>query len=335
MIHRNNRNGMPAQWQPPAPAWQSYWHDADDPMVTGCFGIQADAPGPLQAWAADALRGEHAPAYMEQGAFVDQAGRTNYLYVAYWRQSAYRRWWDDPRHSDWWRDARRLAEGVGYWREVFTMPLDRFETAHSTPQPHGIAVAADGIEGPILEHGYWGSMRDRIPVSGNDPLRATHGMRPGLGATLADDGQRVLMQPPPNMCVIRSGQDWSLCDDEQKSWYLEQLHPVLLTGMRYLRDNPEQSHCYALRFVDNRDAAWRAMEQSFGLGYATDVHAFENWAREHPTHVAIFGGFMKMVETFGEQLKLRLWHEVTALPGKDCEFEYIACHPDTGLLRYR
>ena len=80
--------------------------------------------------------------------------------------------------------------------------------------------------------------------------------------------------------------------------------------------------------------AWGATEQTFGLGYATDVHAFEQWAKSHASHLAIFDGFLQIVETFGHSLSLRLWHEVTALPNDGCEFEHIACHSDTGLLGY-
>ncbi len=142
------------------------------------------------------------------------------------------------------------------------------------------------------------------------------------------------MTPPEKMCVIRSGQNWSFCDDEEKAYYLENVHPVLLEGMRFLRDNPVATNCYSLRFVDKKDHDWGAVEQSFSLGYATDIYAFENWAKSHPTHLAITGSFMKMVETFGEEMRLRLWHEVSVLPKDDCEFEYIGCHPKTGLLSY-
>lgn len=83
-----------------------------------------------------------------------------------------------------------------------------------------------------------------------------------------------------------------------------------------------------------RTGAWDATERTFGLGYVPDVHAFEQWAKSHPGHLAIFDGFLQIVETFGDSLSLRLWHEVTALPNDGCEFEYIACHSDTGLLGY-
>ena len=328
------RNNMPQSWEPPAPAWQSAWQDRQDPLVTGFFGIQAPGPGLLDAWALPAFSGLHAPFSVERGACVDQTGTANHIYICYWRKSAYEQWWALEANSGWWRNGQRLTEGAGFWREVISMPFDRFETLHSTEGPHGVGVSADGMDGPILEHGYAGGMRDRIPLSDSDDLRGVPDIGTRLQAQVTDDGQRVLVKPPENFCVIRSGQNWGYCSPEQRAWYLTRLHPVLLEGMRFLRDNPRETNCYSLRFVEKKDEAWGATEQTFGLGYATDVHAFEQWAKSHPTHLAIFDGFLQMVETFGEDLSLRLWHEVTALPNHGCEFEYIACHSDTGLLGY-
>ncbi|MCY4212050.1 MAG: phenylacetaldoxime dehydratase family protein [Gammaproteobacteria bacterium] len=328
------RNNMPDSWQPPAPAWQSFWRNQADPLIAGCYGVQASSPGPLDAWAAPALAGSH-PLAVERGSFIDGSGVRNHLYIAYWRKSQYDEWWSLEANARWWADPERLSDGVGYWREVITMPFERFETLHSTQCPHGVGVCADGMEGPILEHGYPGSMRDRIPLSDDDDLRNGATVDARLPARISDGGRRIVVTPPERMCVIRSGQDWSDCTPEQKKWYLDKLHPVLLDGMRYLRDNPREAGCYSLRFVDRSDWSWEAMEQSFGLGYATDVHAFEEWAKSHPTHQAIFDGFMDMVDAYGDGLRLRLWHDVTALPDHGCEFEYIGCHSQTGLLGYR
>ena len=328
------RNNMPAGWDPPAPAWQSAWRDRQSPLVTGVFGIQNEKPTLLDNWAAGAISGAHAPFATERGTYVDRFGVSNFLYVFYWRKPDYDDWWSLDANSGWWSDMERIADRVGYWREVFAMPFDRFETLHSTESPHGIGVSADGMEGPIIEHGYPGGMRDRIPLSESSDLRNSADMATRLESRTTNGGLRVVVTPPENMCVIRSGQNWGFCSPEQRRWYLEKLHPVLLEGMHYLGDNPRETNCYSLRFVDRKDDSWGAMEQSFGLGFATDVHAFEQWAKSHPTHLAIFDGFLNMVDTFGADLQLRLWHEVTALPGSGCEFEYIGCHPGTGLLCY-
>lgn len=327
------RNNMPRNWEPPAPAWQSDWEKQADPLIAGYFGIQASQPELLDGWASTAFSGAHAPFAVELGQHGGRAGIKEYIYIAYWRSSAYKQWWKIQ--EPWWDNGKRLTEGVGWWREVITMPFDRFETLHSTTEPHGISVSADAMEGPILEHGYAGGMRDRIPLSEFHDLRASSAFDAKLDSWQSDDGKRVVVKPPENMCVIRSGQNWSYCNGKEKAYYLEKLHPVLLEGMRYLRENPKESNCYSLRFVNKKKGPWEPTEQSFGLGYSVDVHAFEEWAKNHRTHIAIFRGFLKMVDTFGpENMNLRLWHEVTALPNDGCEFEYINCCPRSGLLPY-
>ena len=223
----------------------------------------------------------------------------------------------------------RIADRVGYWREVFAMPFDRFETLHSTESPHGIGVSADGMEGPIIEHGYPGGMRDRIPLSESSDLRNSADMATRLESRTTNGGLRVVVTPPENMCVIRSGQNWGFCSPEQRRWYLEKLHPVLLEGMHYLGDNPRETNCYSLRFVDRKDDSWGAMEQSFGLGFATDVHAFEQWAKSHPTHLAIFDGFLIWSTPSGRPATA-LWHEVTACPAAGASSNIIGCHPERG-----
>ncbi|MDO8863351.1 phenylacetaldoxime dehydratase family protein [Haliea sp. E1-2-M8] len=326
------RNNTPPDWQPPAPAWQSVWQEPADPLISAYFGLQGDDPAKLDAWARDALQGALGPLSLERGSFRDQAGATNFLYIAYWRESVYQQWWRE--HEAWWDSAQRLEDGVGYWREIILSPLERLETLHSTPTPHGAGVCAAGVEGPILEHGYAGGARDRIPLSASHCLRETANIDQLLPTTVTSDPRRVRVTAPENMCVIRSGQNWSHCNPAEKAYYLEQVHPVLLEGMRFLRDNPAASSCFSMRFVGQHDTQWQPLEESFGLGYATDIHAFENWARDHPTHVAIFDSFMQMVATFGETMQLRLWHEVSVLPREGSEFEYIGCHPQTGLLRH-
>ncbi|WP_455852891.1 phenylacetaldoxime dehydratase family protein [Pantoea endophytica] len=52
-----------------------------------------------------------------------------------------------------------------------------------------------------------------------------------------------------------------------------------------------------------------------------------------PTHVAIFGGFMRYVQELNFNIALRLWHEIVVVPATAQHFEYINCHANTGLLR--
>ncbi len=69
--------------------------------------------------------------------------------------------------------------------------------------PEGVAVLADGMSGEIQEHAYWGGMRDRIPLSQTDA------MSPGGEPRVIRDGARIRVVAHDNLCLIRSGQDWT------------------------------------------------------------------------------------------------------------------------------
>jgi aldoxime dehydratase len=327
------RNNMPEDWQPPAPAWQAKW-DKEDDFVVGYFGIQAESVKPLSDWAEVALKAEHAPMRVERGTFIDKKNVKTHLYTIYWKMSEYQLWWALEANCAWWKSTDRENDGVGYFREIITMSRERFETLNSSPVPHGISATADEMEGPIEEHGYAGGMRDRIPLSATQSLRNAFDTNVKLDSHSFTNEKRVVVIPPKNMCVIRSGQNWTECDDDQRHVYLSKVHPTLKKGMAFLQNNPEKTSCFSMRLVDVKDQNWQPLDQTFGLGYATDVYAFEEWAKSHPTHIAILDRFMEMVVSFGENLQLKLWHEVIVLPSSGCEFEYIGCHADTGLLAY-
>lgn len=65
----------------------------------------------------------------------------------------------------------------------------------------GVGAIMDGVSGEIEEHGYWGSMRDRIPLSQTDWL----GPDGELAASEDPTRQgRVLVRPHGNIALIRS-----------------------------------------------------------------------------------------------------------------------------------
>lgn len=76
----------------------------------------------------------------------------------------------------------------------------------------------------------------------------------------------------------------------------------------------------------------QALEKSFGLAYFDELGNLERWAKTHPTHLAIFGGFMRYVKTLNSEIKLRLYHEVSVIPSGAQFFEYINCYPGSGLF---
>ena len=75
------------------------------------------------------------------------------------------------------------------------------------------------------------------------------------------------------------------------------------------------------------------IEKTFGMSGWKALQHLERWAESHPTHLAIFGTFMRMVQEMNFELRLRLYHEVTVARADEQDFEYVNCHPKTGLLR--
>jgi aldoxime dehydratase len=80
------------------------------------------------------------------------------------------------------------------------------------------------------------------------------------------------------------------------------------------------------------DGAGQPMERTFGYSIWQSLADMEHWSERHATHIAIFGTFMKMVQELKFQLDLRLYHEVSVLSETEQSYEYINCHPRTGLL---
>ena len=80
------------------------------------------------------------------------------------------------RFDKWFAPAREAwtggsGEGVGRFIEVLRPDVARYETLFSSlGRPEGVAVLAEGMSGEVLEHAYWGGMRDRIPLSQTDEM---------------------------------------------------------------------------------------------------------------------------------------------------------------------
>ena len=110
------------------------------------------------------------------------------------------------------------------------------------------------------------------------------------------------------------------------------MEPVLREGMDFLRDDGRAIGCYSNRYMQHIDATGGRTEKSFGVSLWRSLADMERWSESHPTHVAIFGTFMRIVQELQFQLKLRVYHEVSVLKPDEQDYEYINCHPRTGLL---
>ena len=213
--------------------------------------------------------------------------------------------------------------------------MRRFETLFSSESPAGAArLAEKPMTGPIYEHGYWGGMRDRIPASDTDDLSSSHKSTPSSVGRTETRRRRVVLAAPENLCLIRSAQDWSSCRGDERNSYLSDVHPVLKKGMKFLMENPAETGCLTCRLIEQLSDNGEAEDKSFGMAYFLDLAHLEAWSKSHPTHLAIFGSFMTLAQRLGNELTLRLWHEVAALPANAARLEYINCHERTGLLPF-
>ncbi|TDZ28839.1 Phenylacetaldoxime dehydratase [Colletotrichum spinosum] len=234
------------------------------------------------------------PGFHEVAAVTDNRGFFNTAVVAYWTsKQSYEDWATTSGFCIWWnglepdQDVRN-----GWFLEIFFPTIERLETVFSTAVPEGVAHLRESITGPIQEHVYWGSMRDRFPSSQTDEL---------LGATPTHDHGRLRAESAPrtrrvrvpgrkNLAVIRSGQDWSAAVPEERQLYLDSIQPPLIKGMDYLRDRGSEVGCLSCRFMEMVDpvTAEGGTDRTFCLAYFDNLASLEGWSREHETHLAIF-----------------------------------------------
>lgn len=329
---------MPPDWKPPAPAWSANFAEQKTPVVTAYFGIQLNpsASQEIDDRLQKLLNGTDAPANVESATYIDRAGFRTLLLSAYWTDPArYQSWQKSSGFAVWWNDPARRHGRHGYFREILKVAPDRFETIFSLHCQVGIAnTGGCPVVGPIREHNYWGSMRDRILASADDQLLSEYGEklpRLGMDSTL---NRRLKVTVPENLAVIRSGQDWTDCGGSELAQFTESVQPALFEGMNFLRNHPDETGCCDLRFAQEIGDGGSPLKKTFGLGYFLTLEHLEKWASTHPTYLAIFARFLTMVREYGKDLKLKLWHEVSVLPSAGQVFEYINCHSGTGLLPY-
>lgn len=333
---RNRR--VEDDYVPPYPCWTARADAGVSQVVMAYFGVQsrgADMQG--KACAALARIGRtlalaDGPGHHDLAHYVDGEGYDNMIAIAYWSDPAsFARWQATPEIALWWNSDERLGEGLGYFREVASPHVEHFETMFNTPDRlEGAGVVMGSVSGDIQEHGYWGSARDRIPLAQTDALKPV-GSLAVLGAA-AEQGKRVRVAGHENVAMIRSGQEWSETADQERALYLSDMEPVLRQGMDFLRDSGKSIGCYTNRYMRHLDSRGQPTEKTFGLSYWKCLADLERWSESHPTHVAIFGTFMRIVQELQFQLKLRVYHEVCVLKPDEQEYEYINCHPKTGLL---
>lgn len=326
---RSRQRGVPDDYTPPYPSFVARHPPTVQRVVMAYFGVQS----PARSAATDAALAElqqrfgadTGPRHWDRARYTDEAGHDNVICTAYWDEPARFDAWFAAHGRDWTRAARG---GLGSFTEVLRPDVRRYETLFSSPdRSEGIATLATQMSDVVMEHAYWGGARDRIPASQTDAMEPSGDMR------VERDGARIGITGNSALCLIRSGQDWSDTDGDERRMYRQDVEPVLREGMDFLRDRGLEVGCFANRYVTVEDAAGRPLEKSYGMSWWKSLAKLERWAESHPTHVAIFGAAMKYLSTLGPAAKLRLYHEVTVAQADEQFFEYLNCHPRTGMLR--
>lgn len=320
---------------PPFPMWVARADESLKQVVMAYLGVQFREERREQALAAlrqivGSFAFDNGPGNHDITYHLDNQGYGNFIVVGYWRDpAAYCRWMRSPQVDGWWSSDERLGEGLGYFREVVAPRAEQFETLYAfKDELPGVGALMDGISGDIEEHGYWGSARDRFPVSQTDRMRPVGELQVISGDPAK--GGRVTVRGHDNLTLIRSGQDWVEADEQERALYFNEMLPPLQDGMDFLRDEGQALGCYSNRFVRNIDLDGNLLDIAYDIGHWRSLDKLERWAESHPTHLRIFTTFFRVVT--GLQ-KLRLYHEVSVSDGSSQVFEYINCHPQTGMMR--
>jgi aldoxime dehydratase len=336
---RINPLRKPKGFEPVVQRWSAAFINSCEAVCVSFHGIQGVNASSVYSstffpWITSALRLPNGPTVYDHAWFVDQNGLYTHIVASYWLDRARRNdWIRDPAVTEWWDDPARVSEPNGYFRESLTVPVERQETLYWRDYPAGFSRSPDVGIYPTPYCGYYGAMRDRIPLAAVDSLNSTI---PQLPDPIQRDTRQVRwrIETPANLCVIRSGASWAKCDSEQTEDYMKLLRAPLDRGMAYLQERPTSTGCCSLRFQQTCDAAGIPALETHALGYFLSLKDMEEWSEHHASHEAIFAAAMQYYRKFGKANQLRTWHEVFVLPEEGQTFEYLNCQAGTGLLNY-
>lgn len=283
-------------------------------------------------WIARQAASVHSPAVSDHARFRDANGLLTHIVTSYWLSRADRdACLAGQGIRDWWDSDARLSGPVGFFRESLTVPVERLETLYWQDYPGGVSAAPDIAIAPTPWCGYYGAMRDRIPLAAVDPLPPA---LPDLIPPAAPPDMRRArwrVDPPGNVAIIRSAASWERCDEGQTEDYMRDLRLPLDNGMDFLRLNPVESGCASLRFQESCLPDGTPRMETHALGYFLSLGHLEAWAEHHPSHGAIFSAAIRRYQKYGSTNQLRTWHEVYVPGPGGLTAEYVNCAAATGL----
>lgn len=327
--------------QPAAPRYSLRWEQPLSTLVSVYFGIQRqslswDEEKAFHEFILGELAKEAGTATHEILRCTDEAGWTNGIVVAYWTDvTQYERWHATSQFRQWFESPERRRGSTGYWCETICVPYDRHETIYSAGNYRvGLGRLAGTEIVPITTNGYFGAARDRLPISAIDHLESPHGtIAPPKVEPVKSYGELLVALVPHNATFLRSGQHWEAAGPDQLDDYLHSLQPKLLRGMRYLTEHRERTGCLSLRIMTNLNADGSSRAETSVAAMFLSMSPLESWAASHETHLDIYRHAIAMNRKYKEKREVVTWHELFVLPRGNL-FEYVNCHPETGLLPY-
>ncbi|MEM9288122.1 MAG: phenylacetaldoxime dehydratase family protein [Pseudomonadota bacterium] len=330
------RANTPPNWVPPFEAYEAKYDEDTKPLAVAYVGVQdrgGDAQTSLQS-ARALLSIENGPDIIEQGWSSDVPGAHMHILMAYWRHAeAFANWRASAELNAW------LTAGsdplIGRWIETSEIRPRALDTLIADTEVNwGVAKLADEVVATPY-HAYWGGTRDRILLSETDALESEVGLADVLPRKMPAGVHEIIdVVLPENAVFTRGGPDWSQCPPDEMQQIRNSVYPAYVAGGRYLRDNPEESGCYACYFIQETDEAGNDVQRNHQIGYFVELSKLEDWTKNHPTHKAIFGRFMSMMTKLSRPPQMNLYHEVSPIAAGGLRATYVNCLPETGLLRY-
>lgn len=321
---------------PPYPSFSARLDEEVERVVMANFGIQwrdstnAGLGISLAAKLAEQLDATSGVANFDLAQYVDEAGYETLVLMTYWlRPGAYEAWRQRP-------NVLAMLDGVehlGTFREVLMPDVRRLETLYSSVDAiEGVGQAAKQCSGEVIEHAYWGSSRDRLPIAQVDALSPVGELE---FLPHQSNQERIIVRGHENIAMIRSGQNWSTATGQERDLFINDIEPTLRSGMNFLRDSGQNIGCYFNRYMQLVDLDGSKLERSFGWSFWRSLADLEAWAERHPSHLAIFGAFNRVVVELNFQLNTRYSHDIFVVRAQEQFYEYVNCHPETGFLKAR
>jgi aliphatic aldoxime dehydratase len=324
------------------PAVQRWSHQlpaGETQFRVGFFGAQSPDTEtlnrhPLHAWATEHLLNHPAgPTCVDHARSRTLAGLCTHTIAAYWVSEArYAVWAADANAEAWWQAPDSLQGPSGVWREILRIPRDRQESLYWLDFPIGLSASKEVALYPTPYCGYYGAMRDRLFAAATDKLEPAAGARLVAQSGRAGFGQHWSVKVPHNMAVLRGGSSWGFMDAGQHADYEAKLRVPVTNGMDYLAQNALPSGCASMRWQMSTDPDGHEEPDEHAHTYFLSLGHLEDWSENHGSHAAIFSAAIRRYKTYGTANQLRTWHEVYVLPEGDQRFEYLNCHPETGIL---